>query len=88
LLAAEGVALALGEHLGKQQAHHMLEVACREAIAQHRHLRDVLAERPEVRAHLDQRRLDALFDPSRALGVAPEWIERVAGTSRPTTSTS
>jgi len=77
LLAAEGVALALGQTLGKQQAHHLVEEASRASLASRRHLRDVLAESEKVRAQLDDAALARLFDPANAMGASMEWIRRV-----------
>ena len=77
LLAAEAVALALGQTLGKQQAHHLIEEASRISIASRRPLRDVLAESAKVRAQLDDAALERLFDPMNALGASMEWIRRV-----------
>ena len=76
LLAAEGVALALGQSLGKQQAHYLVEDACRRAVNEQRHLREVLRDVPEVREHVRADILDGLFDPARATGMAAEWIAR------------
>ncbi|MEP7208850.1 MAG: 3-carboxy-cis,cis-muconate cycloisomerase [Casimicrobiaceae bacterium] len=77
LLAAEGVALALGRTLGKQDAHRLMEAASHRAVAEQRHLRAVLDEMPEVHARLDAADLDRLFDPGAATGAAAQWITRV-----------
>ncbi|HZQ61364.1 MAG TPA: 3-carboxy-cis,cis-muconate cycloisomerase [Casimicrobiaceae bacterium] len=76
LLAAEGLALALGETMGKQQAHRLVETACREAVQTQRHLRTVLQHNDEVRERLSDAELDRLFDPAHALGCAREFIDR------------
>ncbi len=77
LLAAEGVALALGRRLGKQAAHRLVEDASRRAIAEERPLREILEAMPEVRGELDAAALDRLFDPARSTGAASDWITRV-----------
>ena len=77
LLAAEGIALALGETLGKQQAHRIVEDASREAVRSRRPLREVLAARAEVRDRLGESELDRLFDPRNAMGASQQWIHRV-----------
>ena len=77
LIMAEAVAMALGAALGRLEAHHLVEAACRRAIAEHRHLRDVLADLPEIAARLDAAALDRLFDPTFYLGVAEVMIDRV-----------
>ncbi len=43
LIMAEAVAFALGAKIGKQEAHKIVEEASRKAIADKRHLQDVLA---------------------------------------------
>ncbi|MDQ6618907.1 MAG: 3-carboxy-cis,cis-muconate cycloisomerase [Pseudomonadota bacterium] len=79
LLSAEAIALALGRTVGKQEAHHLVERACREAIATQRHLRAVLSTMPEVSERLSAEMLDRLFDPAQASGASLRWIERVLG---------
>jgi len=77
LIMAEAVTMALGAALGRLEAHHLVEAACRRAIAERRHLRDVLAAEPAVAARLDAAALDHLFDPTNYLGVAEALIDRV-----------
>jgi len=55
---AEAVMMALGATLGRLEAHHIIEAACRRAVAERRHLRAVLADDPAVAAHLDSAALD------------------------------
>jgi 3-carboxy-cis,cis-muconate cycloisomerase len=74
---AEAVTMALGAALGRLEAHHLVEAACRRAIAERRHLRDVLADEPAVASRLDGPALDRLFDPTGYLGVAEALIDRV-----------
>ncbi len=83
LLAAEGVALALGRKLGKQAAHGLVEAACRRAVAEKRHLRDVLEQLPEIATQLDAIALDRLFDPAQATGAAAQWIMRALAARSP-----
>jgi 3-carboxy-cis,cis-muconate cycloisomerase len=77
LIMAEAVTMALGAALGRLEAHHLVEAACRRAIAERRHLRDVLADEPAVASRLDGPALDRLFDPTGYLGVAEALIDRV-----------
>ncbi|HXH02115.1 MAG TPA: 3-carboxy-cis,cis-muconate cycloisomerase [Candidatus Competibacteraceae bacterium] len=76
LLLAEAVMIALGSHIGRLPAHHLVEQACRRAAEQSRHLRAVLAEQPEVQAHLSSEELDRLFDPAHYLGLSETLVER------------
>ena len=77
LLYAEAVAVTLAGTLGKSAAHALVEQAAREALAQSRHLREVLAQMPEVTAQLSPTQLDALFAPDSWRGMADTWIDRV-----------
>ncbi|PZO02697.1 MAG: 3-carboxy-cis,cis-muconate cycloisomerase [Hyphomicrobiales bacterium] len=77
LVMSERVSLALAAALGKAAAHHLLEEASRACLAQHRHLRDVLAEMPDVTAHLDAGALADLFEPTTYRGASDAIIDRV-----------
>ncbi|MFN3402127.1 MAG: 3-carboxy-cis,cis-muconate cycloisomerase [Ferrovibrio sp.] len=82
LIMAEAVAMTLGAKLGKQDAHHLIEMASKRAVAEKRHLRDVLAEDKAVMQHLDTTALDKLFDPLGYTGVAAALIDRVLAARR------
>src|SRR3546814_5931621 len=60
LIMAEGVMMALGAKIGRLAAHDLIEEACHRAVAEKRHLRDVLSEEAKVTAHLDVAALDCL----------------------------
>ncbi len=76
LILAEPVAMALGEKLGKAQAHAIVEEASAQAISARRPLGDVLAADARVAAHLSARDLERLLDPRSYLGLAKQLIER------------
>lgn len=82
LIMAEAVAMALGAKLGKQEAHHLVEAASKRAVAEKRHLRDVLAGDEAVLQHLKRDDLDKLFDPLGYTGVAAALIDRVLAARR------
>ena len=42
LIMAEAVTMALAEKIGKSDAHHLIEAASKKAVAEKKHLRDVL----------------------------------------------
>jgi 3-carboxy-cis,cis-muconate cycloisomerase len=83
LVMAEAVTMALGAALGRLEAHHLVEAACRRAVAERRHLRDVLADEPAIATRLDAAALDRLFDPTGYLGVADSFIDRVLAARQP-----
>jgi 3-carboxy-cis,cis-muconate cycloisomerase len=73
LIMAERVTFALAPALGKSKAKSFMEAACKRAVAEKRHLREVLRDAPEA-AGLD---LDALFDPATYLGASDVFIDRI-----------
>jgi 3-carboxy-cis,cis-muconate cycloisomerase len=83
LIMAEAVMMALGDHIGRLEAHHLIEAACRRAVEQGRHLRDVLAQDAAVTAHLSPDELDRLFAPETYLGVAERFVQRVLAAWKP-----
>lgn len=76
LILAEAVTMALGGKIGRLPAHHLVEAACRRAVAGKRHLRDVLGEDAEVRKHLTEADLQRLLDPANYVGLAATLVER------------
>jgi 3-carboxy-cis,cis-muconate cycloisomerase len=76
-ILAEAVQMALAPALGRDVAHSLLGAACNRAVADRRHLRDVLLDDPKVRAVLDSAALKQLFEPLSYLGSADAFIERV-----------
>jgi 3-carboxy-cis,cis-muconate cycloisomerase len=75
LIMAEAVQMALGEKLGRMQAHDLLETASKRAAGEGRHLREVIAETPAISDALPSKTLDTLFDPLRYLGSADHFID-------------
>jgi 3-carboxy-cis,cis-muconate cycloisomerase len=74
---AEAVQMALAPAIGRDVAHALVAGACRRALAEGAHLRDVLARDPQVAGRLDAEALDRLFDPRRYLGESAAYIERI-----------
>lgn len=77
LIMAEAVMMALGDAVGRMDAHHLIEAACRQALAEGRHLRAVLGDNTDVCRHLSAQDLDRLLDPMHYTGVAQLCIDRV-----------
>ena len=59
------------------EAKSIVETACKRAVNEKKHLRDILAHDPRVTIHLNAERLDTLFDPATYLGASEAVIERV-----------
>lgn len=72
---AEAVQMALGDKMGRLEAHDLLEKVVKQSARERRHLREVVAEVPEITAALDAKALDALFEPANYLGSADRFIE-------------
>lgn len=78
LIMAEAVTMALAPKLGRLAAHEKVAEACREAIAQSRHLAAVLAEDAEVADAIGGDGLKRLFDPAAYTGEAGAFVDAVA----------
>jgi 3-carboxy-cis,cis-muconate cycloisomerase len=75
LVMAEAVMMALAGAMGRLEAHHLVEGACRRAVSEGRHLREILSEEKAVTAQLDPRSLAELFEPRAYLGSADAFID-------------
>lgn len=76
-ILAEAVQMALAPTLGRDVAHHVVRDASARALREERHLKDVLADDPQVRAAIDDAGLARLFDPANYLGATNAFIDRV-----------
>jgi 3-carboxy-cis,cis-muconate cycloisomerase len=77
LIMAEAVAMALAEKVGKSDAHHLVEAASKKAVAEKKHLREVLAADSKVTAHLSPEKIAALFEPMAYQGASQALIDRL-----------
>ena len=77
VIFAERAMMLLGEKVGRDVAHKLLEEAARRSVAQGRHLAEVLAEMPEVTRHLDRAVLQKLEAPEEYLGSADAFRRRL-----------
>ena len=82
LIVAEAVMMGLAPTLGRGEAHHVVKHACDVALAERIPLAEALARAPEVAARLDAAAIARLTDPSRYLGSAPDFIDRVLAAAR------
>ena len=79
LVMAEAVSVALAERIGREQAHNLMESAAKRAVAEGRHLREILAEIPEVRAQFGEKEIAALLTPQNYLGSTRRFLENILG---------
>src|SRR5580693_4308198 len=77
LIMAEAVTMALAGRVGKSDAHHLVEAASKKALAENRHLRDVLTEDPKVTAELAADQIAKLFEPMAYQGASQALIDRL-----------
>ncbi|MCX5539578.1 3-carboxy-cis,cis-muconate cycloisomerase [Paraburkholderia sp. CNPSo 3076] len=77
LILGEAVMLALGDQIGRLDAHHLVEHASKAAVQSGRTLYEVLAADPAVTRHLDEARLKALLDPANYVGQAHAFVDAV-----------
>ena len=81
LIFAEAVTMALGEKVGRTQAHELVRSACQRAQRERRELLSILSEDANVNAHLSKAELDRLFTPGNYLGAADHFIDQVLAAS-------
>src|SRR6266852_4887924 len=74
--------MRLAEKVGRDTAHHAMQVACGKALVEKRMLIDVLAEDPGVSKHLDKPTLARLGDPAQYLGEALAVVDRTLALAR------
>jgi 3-carboxy-cis,cis-muconate cycloisomerase len=77
LIMAEAVAFALAEKVGKQEAHHLVEIASRKAVSEKTPFRAALESDPKITAHLDAKRITQLLEPMAYQGVSQTLIDRL-----------
>jgi 3-carboxy-cis,cis-muconate cycloisomerase len=76
LLLAENVATVAAEHLGRLEAHDLVEEASRRVLESGRPLREELLSEPRLGEVLSEREIDAVLDPARYLGSSGEFVDR------------
>ncbi|ENV08666.1 3-carboxy-cis,cis-muconate cycloisomerase [Acinetobacter higginsii] len=77
LIMAEAVMMALAPKIGRLNAHHLVEQACQQAVAQQQHLKIILSAMDEVNTHFNDQALDELFQPATYLGNIQAQIDAV-----------
>lgn len=77
LIMAEALMMALAPKLGRLNAHHVVEVACKQAVLEQRHLLDVVQHMAEITVIFDAQELQDIFNPKHYLGNTQEQIDAV-----------
>ena len=78
VVLSEAVMMAVAEKIGRDRAHVLVLEISRDAAARKVSFRDAVAAHPEVRRRLSPRRLAAALDYRNSLGLATEFVDRVA----------
>lgn len=77
LIMAEAVMMALAPKIGRLTAHHVVEAACKTAVAQNQHLSQVVSQLDEVKAQFSQDEIVEIFKPENYLGNIQQQIDAV-----------
>jgi 3-carboxy-cis,cis-muconate cycloisomerase len=84
LIFAEAISMALAEKIGKAKAHETVEEASDAARKDGRHLRDVL-DGDGITKQFAADEIDDLFDASKYLGMAEEFVDRIVAANKKAT---
>ena len=76
LLLAEQVTTIAAKHLGRLEAHELVQTASRRTLEHGSSLREELLAEPTLREALSSEEIDAALDPTRYLGSAEEFVDR------------
>ena len=82
LIMAEAVMMALAPKLGRLNAHHVVEAACKTAVAEQKHLKDVIAELDDIKNNFSTAEISAIFKPESYLGNIQAQIDAVLQEAR------
>ena len=77
VIFAERAMMLLGEKLGRDVAHRLLDHAARQSITQGRHLHEVLQEMSEIAQQIDPKTLQQIEVPEQYLGSAEQFRKRL-----------
>ncbi|QEC66862.1 3-carboxy-cis,cis-muconate cycloisomerase [Panacibacter ginsenosidivorans] len=77
LIYAENISLALAEHIGKSDAHTLMETLCKEAVDQKIHLKELVEKNDTISRYLSLNDMQQLFSSDNALGLCNAFIDRV-----------
>jgi 3-carboxy-cis,cis-muconate cycloisomerase len=76
LLLAENATTVAAEHLGRLEAHDLVEAASHRALEDGESLREELLSEPRLREVLSEEEIDSALDPQGYLGSAGEFVDR------------
>jgi 3-carboxy-cis,cis-muconate cycloisomerase len=76
LLMAESLSMALAGRIGKQEAHHIVQVACERAVRQRSDLASVAPADERISGALSAHEIAVALDPATYLGTTDLFISR------------
>lgn len=76
LVFAESIMMVLAPTLGRLDAHHVVQDATKRALAENRHLRDVLFDTETVLQAANRQEIVDAFDPTGYFGASDHFIDR------------
>lgn len=77
LIYAENVSCALANHIGKADAHIVMEKLCKEANRQKTHLKTLVQKCDAVTKFLSLENIEALFDPQNSTGIYDQLVNNM-----------
>jgi adenylosuccinate lyase len=77
VVLSEAVMMALAPKIGRDRAHALVLRISRDVVARGGSFRDAVAAHPEVRRHLDRRKIAAALDYRSSLGLAGHFVDEV-----------
>jgi 3-carboxy-cis,cis-muconate cycloisomerase len=77
LIMAEAVMMALAPKIGRLNAHHLVEAACKTAVAQGQHLHDVVSQLDELKTNFSSVEILDMFKPEHYQGNIQAQIDAV-----------
>jgi 3-carboxy-cis,cis-muconate cycloisomerase len=82
LVMAESLTMTLARHMGKSEAHTLVQKLCEDAITSGTQLRQVAMSEERVRNILSQAEIDSTLDPRSYLGSTTIFIDNVLASYR------
>jgi 3-carboxy-cis,cis-muconate cycloisomerase len=81
---AESLSMALATHLGKQQAHHVVQAACERAVREGTDLGTIAYADERISSTLSPTQIASALDPAGYLGSADLFVDRALAAFRST----
>jgi len=82
LLLSENVMLVLGAKIGRQEAHELVYKLSMEAFEKKIPLKKLLLADSRVRAHMTEKQVDEILDPTKYTGLSAQFVDRVAAKAK------